>query len=87
MGLYSATQSTCIDWGEVGQAQSEAHQVWDCKLRYIGVSGISAELVTVAHTVPSTVYVIDEGVQTTPQVCHWVMSMLSECWICWFEEE
>jgi hypothetical protein len=43
----------------------------------MGTLGISEGVVKVPHACPSTVYVIDVGVHTTPHVCHCVMSMVS----------
>src|SRR5665213_241003 len=68
--VYSATQLTSVDSGEVGHAKPEEHHVCCCRVRIIGWSGMMEGSVTVPHTFPSTVYVSDVGVQMTPQVCH-----------------
>lgn len=52
----------------------------------MGMFGMAVAVVTVAQTLPSTVYVIELGVQITPHVCHWVMSIFNE-WLIWLFEE
>lgn len=69
-GVYCATHATCIAVLLVGHAQPDPHHACDCKLMCIGMLGISDGTLTVPHVVPSTVYVIDDGVHTTPHVCH-----------------
>jgi hypothetical protein len=78
--VYTATQLICIDSGAVGQAYAGVtpHQVCCCSAKCIGTLGIVALLLlTEPHTWPSIVYVMDVGVQITPQVCHCVKSVFS----------
>ena len=53
--VYSATQSICMDCGAVGQAKPELHHVCWVRSRVIAMLGISEALVTVPHTLPTTV--------------------------------
>jgi hypothetical protein len=48
--VYSATQSTYVDWADVGQAEPEEHQVCWVKSRVIGWLGISDGVDIVAQT-------------------------------------
>lgn len=54
-GVYSATQSTCIDCGVDGQAKPEEHQVCWVRSRVIAWFGTSDAVFTEPHSSPSTV--------------------------------